>query len=83
MSFRSENPEEYAKIKERLKTLIKYRDQISKLLNGGGSLFDAQVAITAKLEEIILEELPKDLDHREERVSEIIKRVEKEILGAV
>ena len=82
MSFRSENPEDYAKIKERLKTLIKYRDKIDNMLSGGG-LFNPKVAITATLKDIILEELPEDLDNKEKRVEEILKRVEKEILGAM
>ena len=82
MSFRSENPEEYKKIKERLKTLIQYRDKIENMLSGGG-LFNPKVAITATLKDIILDELPEDLDHKDERVDAILKRVEKEILGAM
>ena len=82
-SLRKEDPEEYAKIKERIKTLIQYRDKLDSIINKKGGLFNARVAITTKLKEIIVAELPEDLDHKEERVDEIVKRVEKEILGAM
>ena len=76
-------PSEYEKIKNRIKDLIKYRDSIDAILNKKGGLFNARVAITEKLKEIIIDELPEDLDHKKERVDEIIARVEKEILRAM
>tara|TARA_Y100001937_G_scaffold128294_1_gene203813 strand:- start:36393 stop:36647 length:255 start_codon:yes stop_codon:yes gene_type:complete len=82
-SLKKDRPEEYEKIKNRIKDLIKYRDSIDAILNKKGGLFNARVAITEKLKEIIIDELPEDLDHKKERVDEIIARVEKEILRAM
>ncbi len=82
-SLRDEDPEKYEEIKARIATFVKYRDQITKTLNQKGGLFNPKVAITSKIKEIIEDELPDDLDNKSERISEIIKRVEKEILGAI
>jgi hypothetical protein len=83
MPLAKDDPKEYEKIKARIKTLIEYRDKIEDVLNNKGGLFNPRVAITAKIKEIITDELPTELSHKKEVVDEIIKRIEKEVLGAM
>ena len=78
-----DDPKEYEKIKAKIKTLIEYRDKIEDILNNKGGLFNPRVAITAKIKEIITDELPTKLSHKKEVIDEIVKRIEKEVLGAM